>query len=320
MLMLCCGLLMTSMPALAQTPGAAGTAAANEILTTQVMLDRAGFSTGEIDGRAGLNVRRALLAFQRSHKLSPSGTLDATTKERLAEHAGGEATLVAYALTTADVAGPFTGDIPDDLVEQSKLPALGYRSPLEALAERYHASPALLRSLNPGATFDRAGEKLMVPNIMADAPTAVAPAATVTAAPAVVITVTKATSSLTVTNSDGAILFHAPVTTGSQHDPLPIGRWKVTGVQKNPPFQYNPDLFWDADPTHTKATLAPGPNNPVGTVWIDITKEHYGLHGTPEPSRIGHVQSHGCVRLTNWDAERVARWARPGTPVVFTSR
>lgn len=299
------------MSALAQTP------AVTDVLAAQVGLDRAGFSPGEIDGRAGLNFRRALTAFQRAHRLPPSGTLDAATRERLAEQGAGEPAVVAYQVTAADVAGPFTGDIPGDLVEQSKLPALGYASPLEALAEKYHSSPALLRSLNPGATFDRAAETLMVPNVIVDDEAAASPAP---APSAVVITVTKATSSLTVADSDGTILFHAPVTTGSQRDPLPIGQWKVNGVQKDPPFLYNPDLFWDADPTHTKAKLAPGPNNPVGTVWIDITKAHYGLHGTPEPARIGHVQSHGCVRLTNWDAQRVARWARPGTRVVFKRR
>jgi lipoprotein-anchoring transpeptidase ErfK/SrfK len=120
-----------------------------------------------------------------------------------------------------------------------------------------------------------------------------------------------------VEDATGKVLFHAPVTSGSEHDPLPIGQWKVTTVQRNPTFNYNPDLFWDADPKHAKAQIPPGPNNPVGTVWIDLTKEHYGIHGSPEPSNIGHTQSHGCVRLTNWDVQRVARWAKPGTPVIF---
>ena len=91
----------------------------------------------------------------------------------------------------------------------------------------------------------------------------------------------------------------------------------MNGVSLNPPFRYNPDLFWDADPTHSKAVIPPGPNNPVGLVWIDISKEHYGLHGTPEPSTIGRTESHGCVRLTNWDALRLASLVKPGTPVVF---
>jgi lipoprotein-anchoring transpeptidase ErfK/SrfK len=110
---------------------------------------------------------------------------------------------------------------------------------------------------------------------------------------------------------------HAPVTTGSEHDPLPIGQWKVNGVAWDPVFNYNPDLFWDANAAQSKTKIAAGPNNPVGVVWIDINKEHYGLHGTPEPSTIGRTESHGCIRLTNWDAARLARLVSPGTKVIF---
>jgi lipoprotein-anchoring transpeptidase ErfK/SrfK len=135
--------------------------------------------------------------------------------------------------------------------------------------------------------------------------------------PAVIVTVTKRTSALTVTDPSGRIVFYAPVTTGSKHDPLPIGKWKVNGVRVNPTFHYNPHLFWNADPRDAKATIPAGPNNPVGLVWIDISKEHYGLHGTPEPSAIGRAQSHGCVRLTNWDALKLASLVKPGTRVLF---
>jgi lipoprotein-anchoring transpeptidase ErfK/SrfK len=132
----------------------------------------------------------------------------------------------------------------------------------------------------------------------------------------VVIVVSKAERSLVV-ESGGRVVLHAPVTVGSEHDPLPIGEWAVTGLHPNPVFHYNPDLFWDADPSHAKAKIQPGPNNPVGVMWIDLTREHYGLHGTPEPGRVGHTASHGCVRLTNWDVERVAAYVRKGTRVVF---
>jgi lipoprotein-anchoring transpeptidase ErfK/SrfK len=134
----------------------------------------------------------------------------------------------------------------------------------------------------------------------------------------VTVTVSKATSALTVTDADGTVLMHAPVTTGSERDPLPIGEWKVNGVALNPEYRYNPDLFWDADPAHTKALLPPGPNNPVGVVWVDLSKEHYGIHGTPEPETIARTASHGCVRLTNWDALRLSSLVRPGTRVIFT--
>ncbi len=285
----------------------------SEILAVQVMLDRAGFSPGEIDGRQGRNFARALSAFQAAHALHPSGEVDDSTWGVLSERAGGQQSLISYEITPADVAGPFVSAIPADLMKQAELDALGYTSPLEMLAERFHVSPRLLRQMNPDATFGRAGEILLVPNVAAIDPLAPLPGSR----PVARIVVARSTNALTVEDASGGLLFHAPVTTGSTRDPLPIGSWKVTGVQRMPPFHYNPALFWDANPAHTKARIPAGPNNPVGTVWIDLTKEHYGIHGTPEPSRIGHVQSHGCVRLTNWDVDRVALWARTGTEVIF---
>jgi len=282
----------------------------NEVLAAQVALDRAGFSPGEIDGRSGQNLQRALTAFQKEHRLPTTGQLDDATWKQLTEAAGGAQPLVEYSITEADIAGPFTTNIPPTLPEQASLDALNYRSPLEAIAERVHSSMALLQRLNPHATFQRTGERIMVPNLGATVPAA-APSGPIT------VFVTKSSSALTIEDAGGHLLFHAPVTSGSEHDPLPIGTWKVNGVQRNPKFHYNPDLFWDATPGDSKAMIPPGPNNPVGVLLIDLSKPHYGIHGTPEPSKIGHVESHGCVRLTNWDAERVAQWVKPGTRVVF---
>lgn len=288
----------------------------NEILATQVALDRSGFSPGEIDGRAGRNLQRALAAFQQSHQLPATGQMDDRSWKELASAGGDVPPLVEYATTDADIAGPFTPDIPAKLPDQAALDALNYRTPLEALAERFHSSPALLQQLNPAAMFQRAGEHLMVPNVTSTFGTA-SSAAVPSPGSNITVVVTKSTSALTIEDPSGRILFHAPVTSGSTHDPLPIGTWKVNGVERNPKFHYNPELFWDARPGDRKATLQPGPNNPVGIVWIDLSKPHYGIHGTPEPSNIGHVESHGCVRLTNWDADRVAQWVKPGTKVVF---
>ena len=300
--------------ALGQAPPTASTAppVVPAPVVAQIMLDRVGFSPGEIDGRPGINMQHAIEAFQRAHDLPVTGHVDAALMERLSARAGNQPAVVTYEIADDDVAGPFVPEIPKDLVEQAKLSALNYRDPLEAISEKFHANPRLLRVLNPNAMFTR-GERILVPNVATADPLAPPPGARAVGK----IAVTKSTSALTVEDDQGQVLFHAPVTTGSQHDPLPIGTWKVTGVQQMPEFHYNPALFWDADPSHSKATIPPGPNNPVGVVWIGISKEHYGIHGTPEPSLIGHVTSHGCVRLTNWDAERVAGWARPGTTVIF---
>jgi lipoprotein-anchoring transpeptidase ErfK/SrfK len=284
-----------------------------DYLSFQVLLDRHGFSPGQIDGKPGANFSHAVAALQSSRKETATGQPDCNTWLALGGDAGQPAT-VTYTITDADVKGPFEKAIPRRLDEQANLPALSYQSPLEEIAERFHASPALLQQLNPEKAFV-AGKEITVPAVQPfDA--AAKPAAD-PAAGDVTITVSRDDSSVRATLGDGAVVFFAPVTTGSEHDPLPPGDWKVTGVSWHPVFHYNPDLFWDAKATDTKATIKAGPNNPVGVVWISLNLEHYGLHGTPEPGHIGHTESHGCVRMTNWDAARVAALVKPGTRVIF---
>jgi len=279
----------------------------------QVLLDREGFSPGQIDGRPGVNFSHALAAFQQAHGVEPSGNPDCNTWHAL----GGETTaptIDSYTITDEDAKGPFTEAIPPDLDKQAQLPALGYTSLVEKIAERFHESPALLRQMNKGVALD-AGATIQVPAV----PPFIATAKPL-AAPGgndVAIQVSRDDSSVRATRSDGTVVLFAPVTTGSEHDPLPEGSWKVTRVNWWPEFHYNPKLFWDAKPDQARATLKPGPNNPVGVAWIGLTLEHYGLHGTPEPSRVGHAASHGCVRMTNWDVARVASVVTRGTPVLF---
>lgn len=276
-----------------------------QALKTQVMLDRAGYSPGEIDATMNAATQKALGVFTKY-----GGNAAALPSDEI----------TTYRLTDQDVAGPFTPDIPRSMMEMAKLDALNYKNVAEKLGEQFHCSPTLLRRLNPNAKFV-ANEEIKVPNVIHDVAPVGPPRGSQADASnpaATTVKVSKAGSDLIVTDGANHILMYAPVTSGSDHDPLPIGNWKVMGVQHNPKFHYNPKLFWDAKSTDQKTTIQPGPNNPVGVVWIDLSRPHYGLHGTPEPSLIGKTTSHGCVRLTNWDAEKLAGLVRPGTKVVFT--
>mgnify|MGYP006195226455 CR=1 FL=1 len=271
--------------------------AEDSVLRAQVLLDRAHFSPGEIDGANGTNTKRAITAFQESRGLDASGALDEATWAELDKDDA--PTLVQYEITEDDADGPFF-DIPGDMMEKAKLDRLGYESLEEMLGERFHASPGLLAKLNEGGLD--AGATVLVPNVFGGEPLARADK----------VVVDKSDGSVSLVDAGGEVYARYPATSGSEHDPLPIGDWKIQGVAREPTFHYSPDLFWDADPSHSKATIPPGPNNPVGMVWIDLSKEHYGIHGTPEPSTIGKTQSHGCIRLTNWDAIAVAAAVAPG--------
>lgn len=286
------------------TPPGAASADASPMLAAQIRLERAHFSPGEIDGAGGTNTRRAIAAFQRSRGLPDSGELDEATRAAL--DADTAPVLTTYTVTAEDVAGPFV-PVPDDMMAKGALPKLGYASATEALAEKFRASPRLLQRLNPGKPLDAAGTELRVPNLAGMAPLPAAAS----------VVVDESESTLELRDASGKTLAQYPATTGSEHDPLPIGEWKITGVALDPPFHYNPELFWDADPSHAKAKIAPGPNNPVGVAWIDLSKPHYGIHGTPEPATVGKTQSHGCIRVTNWSAREIAQAVKPGTPVVL---
>jgi lipoprotein-anchoring transpeptidase ErfK/SrfK len=294
----------------AETVNAAGKSGATakpgkaDTLRAQIMLDRAHFSSGEIDGAAGSNLRAAIAGYQSAKGIDATGALNAATWTAL--NADSADALTTYTLTEADVAGPFQA-IPEDMAEKAKLTALGYASAEEALGEKFHASPALLKRLNPGKDLAKAGEQIVVPNVLDTEPLPKGGK----------IMVDKSARTLTLFDTAGKAIAQFPASTGSEHDPLPVGNWKVKGIAKNPVFHYNPKLFWDADAGEKKAKIPAGPNNPVGVAWIDLSKPHYGIHGTPVPASIGKTQSHGCIRLTNWDVSRLSASVGAGTDVVL---
>ena len=274
------------------------------ILRAQVLLDRAHFSGGEIDAASGSNMRMALTGYQKKMGLKPTGQLDADTWKAL--NADTTDALAMYTITDADVAGPFQ-PIPEDMADKAKLPALGYTSALEGLGEKFHASMKLLERLNPGKDLTRVGEQIVVPNVLGAEPLPKAGK----------IVVDKSDRTLMLLDTAGKVIAQFPSSSGTENDPLPIGNWKVNGISRNPVYHYNPKLFWDAEPGDKKAKIAAGPNNPVGVVWIDLTKPHYGIHGTPVPASIGKTQSHGCIRLTNWDVQLVSNSVDRGAEVLM---
>jgi lipoprotein-anchoring transpeptidase ErfK/SrfK len=277
--------------------------AGSVVVRAQILLDRAHFSPGEIDGRWGDNLHVAIVGYQAARGLEVTGIVDQPTWQSL--NADTAPALAPYTISPDDVTGPFVR-IPRDMMAQAKLQDLGYQSPQERLGERFHINPLLLARLNPGKSLMKAGSEIMVPNVQR---------AYTTAADRIVVS--KNNRTVSAFRSDGALLAQYPATMGSEHDPLPVGDWKVTEVTHYPWFNYNPALFWDAKPGHSKARIRPGPNNPVGVVWIGVSKEHYGIHGSPEPNRIGHSESHGCIRLTNWDVEELSKMVKVGTTAIF---
>lgn len=308
--------------------GEAFTAPAN--MAIEVALDRLGFSSGVIDGKATRFDEAALRGFQLANGLPETGKLDERTKQALGDAARMPATRLVT-IPEGFARQRFQPDLPESTAKQADYDRLSYRNLTEALAERFHTTRETLIALNgPNATV-RAGGTVRVPNVPdVDGSklgtddrdwnkTLVTLGVSPEQPQAERVEVSKSGGMLRAYDAAGKLLAQFPVTTGSEHDPLPIGEWKVNGVSRNPDFHYNPKLFWDVSDNKEDKLLPPGPNGPVGVAWIDLSKEHYGIHGTGEPASIGTAQSHGCVRLTNWDAARLAQMVKAGTQVIFKS-
>lgn len=301
-----------------------------DILHVQVILDHLGFSPGMLDGKPGISLTAALKGFQESRSLPITGKIDRSTLTALHPYAGWRPTR-RLALTAEALQGPFINPIPHSEMEQAKLPALVYRTPLEKLAEMFHTTPEVLVALNSPQTRLAPGTPVVFPNALPtsrDYDASLSPEwrATLTALnvdanqpQAAKIVVDRSDSVLRVLDGAGRLVAQFQVTTGSTHDPLPLGTHKIDVIDHNPKFRYNPALFWDAKSTDKAAMLPPGPNGPVGVVWLNLNIPHYGIHGTPEPQYIGRTESHGCVRMANWNVARLAQMIKPGVPVIFQS-
>jgi lipoprotein-anchoring transpeptidase ErfK/SrfK len=205
------------------------------------------------------------------------------------------------------VKGPFTPRIPNKLEDMSTLEHLDYTGPVELLAEKFHATEGLLRQLNRGRTLDRAGSVIVVPNVRgARAEDSVAR-----------LEVDKQLKAVRAFAANGTVVAFYPASIGSKEKPAPSGTFRIRMVAERPVYYYDPKFQFKGVKAQHKFSIPPGPNNPVGVVWIDLSKPSYGIHGTPDPTKIGKTQSHGCIRLTNWDALDLARRVRKGVPVAF---
>jgi lipoprotein-anchoring transpeptidase ErfK/SrfK len=290
------------------------------VLKAEVLLDRAKYSPGEIDGRDGENFKKALRAYQQHNELDPTGKLDQATWDALAKTSD-QPVLRSYTITASDEQGPFVDKIPQQYDEMATLKRLGYRSPRQLVAEKFHMSEDVMGRINPGANFDQDGTQIVVANVapmdVVDGLAAKDRGNSAEGAKAERVEVDKAARVVRALGPHGQLLAFYPASIGSTEKPAPSGDFKVQSISLNPTYRYNPEYAFKGQRTRSPVTVAPGPKNPVGLVWIDLSAKSYGIHGTPTPQNVSKTESHGCIRLTNWDALALAKLVRKGTPVDF---
>src|SRR5215510_1078427 len=274
------------------------------LVKIQVLLDRAHASPGEIDAKRGENTRKAVVAFREMRDLGSGERIDEQLWRALVDQ-DSEPILVRYSISNDDVDGPFIDHVPKDFRDKAKLKRLSYTSARELLAEKFHMSERLLQELNPGVAFDTAGTEIVVTNVeREELPRKIAR-----------LEVDASRQRVRAYDRDDRIILVYPATVGSSERPSPTGEFKVSTIAHNPTYHYDPSLNFRGVDVDEKLELPPGPNNPVGLVWIGLTAKGYGIHGTPDPDAVGKRASHGCIRLTNWDALELAKHVRKGTPV-----
>jgi lipoprotein-anchoring transpeptidase ErfK/SrfK len=276
------------------------------LVKVEVLLDRAHFSPGEIDGNPGENVNKALSAYAEAQGLPADPPLTNEIVSSLS--ADTRPILTQYVLTESDLKGPFTEHIPAKMEEMKGMKRVGYRNAKEAIAEKFHLSERLLGMLNPGLSFNQVGQQIVVPNVVLDESKGLVTK----------VEVDKDRQTVKAYGPSGELVAFYPATVGSKEKPSPVGTFKIISIDRNPTYRYDPKYQFKGIKTDKPFVIGPGPNNPVGLVWIGLSTQGYGIHGTPDPSRVSKSESHGCVRLTNWDVLALASMVKKGVPVQFT--